>query len=185
MNLFLIIAIFWVVSEIGLSRWRRSKDSQIDYDRSSLKILWITITISITLGFILKDTGFLLTDSDTAIIQHAGISMICLGLIVRWIAIIKLKKSFTVNVALANDQKLIQSGIYKYIRHPSYLGSLLSFLGLGIAFNNWITVIIIFIPILLSFLYRIQVEEKVLQKAYSQLYDNYVKTSWKLIPKVF
>jgi protein-S-isoprenylcysteine O-methyltransferase Ste14 len=163
----------------------KSGDSQYDYDKSSLKILWITIALSVTVGIILRNTTFVLTDSYAVLIYNVGVCLICLGLFIRWIAILKLKKSFTVNVSISEDQKMVKSGIYKYIRHPAYSGSLLSFLGLGIVFNNWMTLFIIFIPILIAFLYRIRVEEKVLSQAFGSQYTDYIKSSWKLVPKVF
>ncbi len=58
---------------------------------------------------------------------------------------ISIEKHFTVNVAINNDHQLIQTDLYKYIRHPDYTGSLLFFLGLGLALMNWLSLLIIFI----------------------------------------
>jgi len=185
MNLLLIVSIFWVLSEIFLSRMMRANDSQNNYDKSSLKILWITICISITLGIIIRNSNFVLTLHYAIFIYHIGIFLICIGLIVRWFAILKLKKSFTVNVSVSENQNIVQSGIYKHIRHPSYLGSLLSFFGLAIVFNNWLTLVIIFFPIFFSFLYRIHIEEKLLSQMFGTQYTKYIEDTWKLIPKVF
>jgi len=139
MNLLLIVSIFWVLSEIILSRLMRANDSHTNYDKSSLKILWITICLSITLGIIFRNLNFAIIMKHATFIYYIGISIICIGLIIRWIAILKLKKSFTVNVSVTENQNIVQSGIYKHIRHPSYFGSLLSFCGLAIVFNNWLT----------------------------------------------
>lgn len=185
MNLLLIISILWLLSEVLLSRLMRAKDSQNNYDKFSLIILWITICTAITLGIILKNSNFKLTLQYARFIYYIGITLICIGLIIRWIAILKLKKFFTVNVSIAENQRLVQSGIYRYIRHPSYLGSLLSFCGLGFAFNNWLTFSIIFIPIFSAFYYRIQIEEKLLNQVFGTQYSQYSKKSWKLIPRVF
>jgi protein-S-isoprenylcysteine O-methyltransferase Ste14 len=163
---------------------RARTDDHIE-DKSSLKIIWITIIVSVFLGILIRKLHIGEISENTSLLYFGGIGFIFTGLIIRWIAIITLKKSFTVNVAVSKEQKLVQSGIYKYIRHPSYSGSLLSFFGLGIVFSNWLTFIIIFIPILFSFLYRIQVEEKVLQEAFGDRYKNYMQTSKKLIPEIF
>ena len=185
MTLLLLVSIIWIFSEVILSLRMKSKNHRHNYDKSSLKILWITIALSITFGILLGNSNFALSHYNTDLILYAGIFLICLGLIIRWISILKLKKSFTVDVSISEDQKIIQSGLYKYIRHPAYSGSLLSFLGLAIVFNNWFTLFIIFIPILISFLNRIQVEEKVLSQAFGSQYTDYIKRSWRLIPKVF
>ncbi len=184
-NLLMIISVVWVLSEIILSGVKRAKDSQNIYDKSSLKILWITITLSITAGIILRNTRFVISYHNYNLIYYSGIFFICCGLIIRWIAILKLKKSFTVNVSVSGGQETIQSGIYKYIRHPSYSGSLVSFLGLGVVFNNWLTLFVIFIPISGAFLYRIHVEEKALITALGKQYTDYMKRTWRLIPKVY
>ena len=185
MNFLLIVSIIWILSEIILSRLMRVNDSHNNYDKSSLKILWITICISITLGIIFRNSNFEVTAQYSTLINQIGIFLICIGLIIRWIAILKLKKSFTVNVAVTENQTIVQSGIYKHIRHPSYLGSLLSFCGLGIVFNNWLTFVIIFIPIFSSFMYRIHIEEKLLSQVFGTKYMKYIENSWKLIPKVY
>jgi len=163
----------------------RAKESANNLDKSSLKILWITISVSITIGILLRKTGLIISDQYFLIIYNCGIFFVIIGLIIRWISIVKLKKSFTVNVSISKNQSLIQSGLYKYIRHPSYLGSLLSFLGLAFIFNNWLSFILIFFPIFAAFLYRIYIEEKVMGKAFGDAYIDYKKSSWKLLPYFF
>lgn len=185
MNLLIVLWIIWVMSEIVLSGFMRAKKTKNNYDKSSLKILWITISLSITIGIFLRKTEFFVTAEYYSIIYYSGIFLVCIGLLIRWIAILKLRSAFTVNVSVSDDQTLVQTGMYKYIRHPAYLGSLLSFLGLAIIFNNWLTLVIIFFPILISFLYRINIEEKVLSKAFGKKYEDYLRSSWKLLPKVF
>lgn len=185
MNLFIVITIIWVVSEILLARMMRDRESKNTYDKSSLKIIWITIALAIPLGIILRRPDFVLSINNAYFIYYSGILLICGGLAIRWFAIFKLKKAFTVNVSISKDQKIVRSGIYKYIRHPSYSGSLLSFLGLGLVFNNWLTIAIIFIPVCASFLYRISIEEKVLSEAFGNDYTDYMKRSWKLLPWVY
>ena len=82
MNPLLIISTVWVFSEIILSRMMRAKNSKRDFDKSSLKILWITIAVSITAGILLRRTNFAITDESIALIYYSGITFICLGLII-------------------------------------------------------------------------------------------------------
>ena len=187
MNPLLIISTVWVISEIILSRMMRAKNSQKDFDQSSLKILWATIIVSVTAGILLRRTNFTITGEYITVIYYSGIIFICLGLIIRWVAILTLKKSFTVNVAVSESQKIVQSGIYKYIRHPAYSGILLSFFGLGISFNNFMTLTVIFIPIVIAFYHRIRVEEKVLSEAFGQQYTDYIQRTWRSchLPRLF
>jgi protein-S-isoprenylcysteine O-methyltransferase Ste14 len=185
MSALLIVSIFWFVSEVVLSRMLRVKDVREHEDRSSLKIIWLTIIASIFLGIYISKTDFTINLTYGTQMYNLGIILICIGLIIRWIAIISLKKFFKVHVNVSQDQKIIKSGIYKFVRHPSYTGSLLSFLGLGVVFNNWLTLIIVFIPVLLAFLYRIKVEEKVLLGAFATSYSEYMMNTKKLIPFIY
>ena len=46
--------------------------------------------------------------------------------------------SFTVNVAIAADHPVVDSGPYRYVRHPSYSGALLAFVwAWGSATATW------------------------------------------------
>jgi protein-S-isoprenylcysteine O-methyltransferase Ste14 len=180
----IFISLVWLLSEVGLARIKHSKtkDSK-ELDKSSLRFLWITIVICIFIGVFLGiwRIGYI----PVKFISLIGLVLIVLGLIVRWTAILTLKKYFTVDVSIQSNHKIIDKGIYKFIRHPAYAGSLLSFLGLGLAFSNWLSALIIFIPILIAFIYRIQVEEKALIQAFGGEYLNYSKTTKRLIPKIY
>ena len=119
------------------------------------------------------------------IAYFVGIFLIASGLILRWIAIFQLKRFFTMNVSIAEDHQLIQSGLYAHVRHPSYTGALVSFLGLGLAYANWASVLVIFVPVLGAFLYRIKVEEEALTSAFGDQYREYAARSRRLIPFVY
>jgi protein-S-isoprenylcysteine O-methyltransferase Ste14 len=182
--IFIFISLIWIVSEIILAKAKHSKatDSK-GLDKSSLRFLWMTIIASIIIGVFIgiSGIGFI----PVKMISLIGLVLIVLGLIVRWTAILTLKKYFTVDVSILKEHKIIDKGIYKVIRHPAYAGSLLSFLGLGLAFSNWLSTLVIFIPILIAFIYRIQIEEKTLIQAFGDEYINYSKTTKRLIPMIY
>jgi protein-S-isoprenylcysteine O-methyltransferase Ste14 len=180
----IFISIIWFLSEVILSRLLHSQ-TKTDYDKSSLRVLWITIMLSVSIGIYLHFSGIGQINFLPLLFYYLGILLIFIGLAIRWTAILTLKKSFTVNVSVLIQQTIIRSGIYKTVRHPSYLGSLLSFLGLGLAFGNWLTVLVIFLPICLAFLYRIKVEENVLKQAFPNDYNDYIKSTKRLIPGIY
>jgi protein-S-isoprenylcysteine O-methyltransferase Ste14 len=96
-----------------------------------------------------------------------------------------LGRFFTVNVTIRDDHKLIQSGFYKYLRHPSYTGSLLSFLGFGLSLDNWLSLAIIFLPTLFAFIYRMKVEENVLSEQFGEQYQDYILKTKRIIPFIY
>jgi protein-S-isoprenylcysteine O-methyltransferase Ste14 len=182
LNPLLIISFLWLISEIILSLLKRSSPSVKNLDKSSLRILWITILVSISVGIYLAMSGIGRFNIYARETYSIGLLFILAGLLVRWFAIFQLRKYFTVNVSIREDHQLIQKGLYRYLRHPSYSGSLLSFLGLALVFNNWLTFLIIFFPILFAFLYRISVEEAQLRKSFGDDYLAYAQRTKKLIP---
>jgi protein-S-isoprenylcysteine O-methyltransferase Ste14 len=184
--LFLPISIIWILSEIVLNIMKRSQKRRSRHlDRSSLTVLWVTIFISVTAGVSFGMSGIGLIRPGYIIISTAGIIMIILGLAIRWIAIFALNRYFTVDVAIEANHKIVETGPYRYVRHPAYAGSLLSFLGLGLAFSNWLSMLIIFIPILTAFLYRIKVEEQALSEAFSSAYFKFASKTRRLIPGIY
>lgn len=100
-------------------------------------------------------------------------------------AVRTLGKFFTVDLAIHEGHKLVNKGLYKYIRHPSYSGSLMSFLGFGLSLNNWVSFAITFVPVFISFLYRINIEEQLLLKQEGLNYADYKKRTKRLIPMLY
>jgi protein-S-isoprenylcysteine O-methyltransferase Ste14 len=183
--LFLIISIIWVASEIVLARMKHSSTSDSAPDKHSLRILWITIAICVNLGILLGFSHIGTIRTGNASITITGLAFIVLGLVIRWTAILTLKKYFTVDVNIADDHRLVTHGLYRFIRHPAYTGSVLSFLGLGLVFSSWVTVTVIFVPILLAFLYRIRIEEKALVEHFGNEYVQYCNSTKRLIPMIY
>ncbi len=182
--LFPIISVVWLVSEILLAKFKFSTSGNSS-DKSTLKLLWTVIGVSIFLGILIRTLGLGSFSSHVYFIYFSGLILIVLGLVIRWIAILTLKQSFTVDVSVAADQSIVDSGIYRHVRHPAYLGSLLSFLGLGLALVNWLSVLIIFVPIFIAFSIRINVEENVLKKSFGKMYVNYCNQTKRLIPGIY
>ena len=98
------------------------------------------------------------------------------------VSILTLRKYFTTNVAIRDDHRIIKSGVYRFVRHPSYSGSIISFFGLGLVFVNWLATIILVVPITIAFMKRIKIEERALENAFGEEYISYRKSTWLLFP---
>ncbi len=180
-----VVSLAWLVSEIVLSRVKHSDAKKSKLDASSLRILWTTIAVSISAGIFLGLRGIGFIEMGSYFISLCGLSLIVIGLIVRWIAILTLRKYFTVDVAIVSDHRIVTHGLYRWVRHPSYAGSLLSFLGVGICFSCWVSALVVFLPILAAFIYRIHVEERALAAYLGDEYGQYSSTTKRLIPGVY
>lgn len=184
-NLHLFIAVIWVASEIFLNRmFRSSQSDKTQADKQSLRIIWITIMIALPLAhFLSLQLSWPISASSG--VHITGLVLIVAGMLFRFMAIYTLGRYFTVDVAIRADHKIVRAGIYRYLRHPSYLGLLISFIGNALAFNSWAAVLIGFLPVLIVFLYRIKIEEELLVSNFRQEYLDYKKGTWRLIPFVY
>ena len=109
----------------------------------------------------------------------------CIGLLIRIYSILTLKQYFTYSVATVENHKIIETGLYKFIRHPSYLGQLIIFLGISISISNWLSIPLMMTPILIGYLYRISIEEKFLGEQIGEDYLLYQERTKKVIPKLY
>ncbi len=176
----------WTASEILVGIVRRTKRSSGKVlDRGSLVILWIVITASVTGCQWFSETHARDMFGGAHALKTAGVIVILAGLAVRWTAIFTLGKSFSSNVAIQDSQQITQAGLYRYVRHPSYLGLLLVFLAIGLHSRNWISFAVVLVPTAAALLYRIHVEEAALTQAFGGEYVTYCKATKRLIPGVY
>jgi protein-S-isoprenylcysteine O-methyltransferase Ste14 len=96
-----------------------------------------------------------------------------------------LRQYFTYSVAKVEGHQLIETGLYKNIRHPGYLGQLMIFLGLSISLSNWLSILLMMIPVAIGYIYRIRVEEKFMVDQLGEDYLNYQKRTKRIIPMIY
>jgi len=114
-----------------------------------------------------------------------GILMIAGGTIFRVRSIQTLGKFFTAAVQTQENQKIIDKGAYKVIRHPSYLGAYIAFTGTAVILHAYTGIIFSVIVMLAAYRYRIKVEEETLLRSFGNEYGNYQKSTKKLIPFIY
>ena len=104
---------------------------------------------------------------------------------IRWTAILNLGRSFSANVAIQEEQKVHRAGLYRFVRHPSYLGLLIIFFAVGVHSRNWAGLTIAVVPPLAALMYRIHVEEAALNEAFGAEYAEYSRETKRLVPGVY
>lgn len=122
---------------------------------------------------------------ETIYVGWFGILSMLIGLTIRYSAAQSLGEFYTRTLKILEKHYLVQTGLYRTIRHPGYLGTLLIGVGAGLAMNNWLVFLVALTTQLISKLYRIQVEETMLQDALGEAYKNYAERTWRLIPFVY
>jgi len=179
---YILLQLLFFVTELSLLLFRRSKQATVKNkrDRRSLLFLWIVIAGCSCLGP-LAAAYQVWTLNGTI----AGIIIYAAGFIIRWTAVYQLGKMFTVDVAITNTHVLKTSGLYKVVRHPSYLGLLLIITGLGVCLSSGLSFIIMFVPSFIVISYRITIEEKALIEEFGDQYISYKGRVKRLIPGIY
>jgi protein-S-isoprenylcysteine O-methyltransferase len=181
----LILVVVLLVSELALV-WRRpaSRAPSTRLDRGSHLLLWIVFVGSITAGCAvgLSHAGPKLLPAEFW--SGFGAALFAAGMTFRWWAIVHLGRFFSVDGAIARDHKIVDSGPYRFVRHPSYTGLLLQCVGLALVLGTVLSLIIIVVPTLLVLFYRIRVEERALLTNLGDGYADYSRRTKRLLPGV-
>jgi protein-S-isoprenylcysteine O-methyltransferase len=179
-----LLGIAYGLSEAGLGWMKRSRDDSVDADDRSLRTLWATILVSVAAGVVasyrLPQAAF-----GGVAAPWAGCVVFGLGIALRWYSIVYLGRYFTVNIAIHSRHEVIDTGPYRRIRHPSYAGALLAFLGLGLTLGNWVALAVVVLPILWAFGRRMRIEERALANALGTPYTRYMWRTKRLLPFVY
>jgi protein-S-isoprenylcysteine O-methyltransferase Ste14 len=96
-----------------------------------------------------------------------------------------LGKYFTVVLKTTSDQVVVAHGPYRVLRHPSYAGLLLAFVGCGLALANWVGVVVSLALLGVALAYRIRIEERALVSALGDDYVAFAAGRARLIPFVW
>ena len=114
-----------------------------------------------------------------------GLAMMVLGIALRFWSMRVLGEHYTRTLKVSDQQTLVDSGPYRLIRHPGYLGTLLVWIGASIAMLNWITILVVTIMMLAAYIYRIHNEEAMLLESFGDAYQWYRLHTWRLIPLIY
>ncbi len=183
----------WCVSEIAIrviSAVNKSTVSSTGADRFSFLIVWLSTIPSILFAYLIQkhsifSNGFGSISSLFPFWGYLGCFFIALGITIRLIAVATLKQQFTTHVAIMERHKMVETGVYKRIRHPAYLGYLTSLLGVGLVLGNWVGLAVLVVLPLIGILYRIHVEESVLLDFFGPAYQEYANRTKRLLPGIW
>jgi protein-S-isoprenylcysteine O-methyltransferase Ste14 len=180
-----VLGIIAVGIEVVLLISKRVKGEQdITTDARSLHAIVRTIGIGIGLTLFFRVLLPHPVFTRTLFEYVAGL-LVLSGMALRWTSIFYLGREFTVQVAIIEGHRLTTSGPYRLIRHPSYAGLLLMFLGLAIHSNHPVGIIALTLPVFWAISIRIRIEERAMESYFGVEYAEYRKRTKKLIPHVY
>jgi protein-S-isoprenylcysteine O-methyltransferase Ste14 len=168
----------WSTLQLRLGRGASSKD------RGSYSALQILVAVGVVLGSqsALHMPRATIT-GQRPMVFFLGSGVAVLGSVISWAAVCHLGRCFTGVVAVRPDQPVVQSGLYHLIRHPSYLGQRLVFLGYALTLTNWISIPAVMVFVVPGYVYRIRVEEQALGDCIGAPYREYMARTYRLLPR--
>ena len=185
--IYLILVIFLVVTFIrenrklgGLERWDHLKEEQ------KHKFIWLVMAhqLSFMLILILPIVEHLVYKRTNLILTVAGCILLISGRIIdTFMGIRKLGNATTAFIEPPKDGRLVINGIYRYIRHPIYLGQILIAVGVPLILNSYYTLLISTLLIIIL-LIRVYLEEKEMRSIFPG-YEDYISATKRFIPYLF
>lgn len=178
--------IIWFTTEMIHTFAHRVGANTVSNDHHSGLVICISLGAAVLLAYRLAGA-----ETFATILWHPiwvfgfGIALMLIGMAFRWYAIDVLGKYFSVRLAIQPNQTVTREGPYRWIRHPSYTGSLITMLGLGLTFTNWLCLFSTPLIALAGYIYRAKVEEQMLLGSLGEQYREYMKTTKRFIPFIY
>jgi protein-S-isoprenylcysteine O-methyltransferase Ste14 len=174
----------WLALEVGLlirDRTRGRGSTAQDQGTLWLNIIFTAaaVTAAGILTGVLHGTPWQFGSTG---LSAAGLLVMWAGLALRLWAIVVLGRSFRMTVEVDADQKVVDSGPYRWVRHPSYTGILVLLAGLGMVYGNWPALAILLVLPVWVLIHRILVEEALLTKVMGRSYTEYAARTKRLVP---
>ena len=175
---FLLLSVMAVFAGGNLSRGIRE-------DRGNRWVLFPIMVLGLAGAFVpaLTDRiGFGVVDGDA--VRWAGVALTLIGGTLRLAPVYILGHRFSRLVAIQPDHRLVTGGLYTYIRHPSYLGLIVTSIGWAFAFRSVVGVLLALalVPFIVA---RIRSEEALLGSEFGSEYDAYRARTFRLIPGIY
>jgi protein-S-isoprenylcysteine O-methyltransferase len=183
---YVLIVLFLVVER----RLRQGKEAASleagAFDRGSTR--YIGYAFAVTFGMLLLAPVLNLLEVasiNAPAVGWIGLVLMIVGLALRYWASVTLGAFYTRTLLVKSDHHMVDTGPYRLIRNPGYLGDIVLFIGGGLAVLNWLAAITIGVVILAAYVYRIRVEETMLVSALGEPYKTYMTHTWRLIPLIY
>jgi protein-S-isoprenylcysteine O-methyltransferase Ste14 len=155
-------------------------------DRGSSYLMWGIGLLNLWLVFLAPVLNhYQIGYWNNELIRWLGLLLMFAGLTIRYLAANTLGQFYTRTLQIVEGHQIVDRGLYHVIRHPGYLGVFLLEMGAGLAVSNWIVLLVVLLIGSGAKLYRIQTEEKMLEREFGEPYRSYSKRTWRLIPFLY
>ena len=175
----------WIVFEMVFTARTGARGDAKRQNRAST----LAVFGSIILAFLIiqaapQQAPWAAIHGDSWLVFGIGIALALAAFAFRLWAMATLGRFFTAALTTTPDQRVVQTGPYRYMRHPSYAAPLVIVLGAALTFANWLSLVAV-VPVFLAYSYRIRVEEKLLIAELGRDYVDYCGRTKRLIPFIY
>jgi len=179
---YLILVVYYAITE-NRRKGQTFKGGTVD--QASTRFLSLAVAISIILVIVANALNYFELGVTVDVIGWLGIVVMLCGITLRAWAFHTLGRFYTRTLRISVDQRVVQEGPYKHVRHPGYLGVILLWVGAGLATVNWIVAVLVTFTFIVAYRYRINVEERMLMASFGEEYAAYKEHTWRLIPLIW
>jgi protein-S-isoprenylcysteine O-methyltransferase Ste14 len=176
-----LYAVWYLLEMVAIVRLRTAPGAS-KRDRGSRVVLITGLWTGIFLNFAF---AFAVRFATITLQRHAlfyfGLALLVVGVVLRHYAMAVLGRFHTMDVTTRAGQPVIESGPYRWVRHPSYAGALLTVAGILLCSTNWLS-LACFVIVAAGYAYRIRVEERALAADLGQPYRDYMRRTKRLVP---
>ena len=184
-EVFALVILVWVLSEFigaGIIPAMRRRGARVRRRNVASNLLvyieWIVVFL-VSLNFPPRKIAML-----PGWVYYIGIVVMVAGIVIRQSAIAVLGRFFSTNIGVQYEHRVVDTGPYRLVRHPSYSGAFVLQLGIGLAVQNWGALLVIIAGFAIVYGQRMLAEEKVLVSALGEDYVRYMKRTKRIIPYV-
>ncbi len=113
-----------------------------------------------------------------------GLALIVIGFTILFVAAGTLRRFYASTLVIRKDHQLITHGVYRFTRHPIYLGVIMVCIGVPVYASSLYGLLIMsaLIPLILN---RIRMEERLLSEEFGDAHRTYKEATSKLIPFIY
>ncbi|MFN3705860.1 MAG: methyltransferase family protein [Thermoflexales bacterium] len=185
-----LIAALFTAFQFGFMATESRRPRTAPADAQRLGRVFPSMGLAIGVGLVARLVcGFLkvgtFAGAERAWLVWLGVGMVLLGWGLRIWAQQTLGRFFTGEVAVQRNHQVVQSGPYRWVRHPSYTGGVLSAVGFGLMLNTWLGALISAAMLAWAYAVRVPREEALLAQALGAAYANYMARTKRFVPFVF
>ena len=181
------LVVGWVLSEVALRAYARSQGAPRTVPRGRDRGSWLLLSccVVLLLGVTLLDRLHPRLGALPIGLLLLGDLLMAGGILLRLISVGYLGRFFTPRVTVQVGHALVKRGPYRWVRHPTYTGAVVTLLGFPLASGSLLGLLVALLLIAIGFGYRIHVEEEALVAAFGSEYLEYRRTTHRLLPGLY